>query len=74
MRLRRQTPPLPKNAEPASLLVVLALPVGLVAAIIVLVTHGLVHIVAWIVCITALIYIAAAGFRMRQRDRGTLEE
>jgi hypothetical protein len=69
MRIRRERRPLPATAKPMSLLLLLALPLGIVAAIVALVAHGLVQLVGALISITALVYIAAAGSLIRRDDR-----
>lgn len=70
IRIRRERLPSPETAKPMSPLLLLALPVGIVAAVVALVAHGLVQLAAAIVSITVLIYIAAAGYLMRRDDHG----
>jgi hypothetical protein len=74
VRLRRERYQVPDDASPPSLLVMVAPFIVIVAAVTGLLTNGVLHALGGIVSIVGLVYIAAAGARMRRRDHGRGEK
>ena len=71
MRLRREKTLTVEDVEPASAMVLLAVPLGLAAVVTALLTNGVIHVVALGASTLVLVYIAVIGSRLSRGRRGT---